>query len=77
MALPAHPQPATVGQLRSSGYQPRTTKQELRANLLRRLGSDEVAIRTPARTAELSPPKTSGVVRRIDAGRREDVDERA
>jgi magnesium chelatase subunit I len=43
MALPAHPQPATVGQLRSSGYQARTTKEELRANLLRRLGSDEVA----------------------------------
>ena len=43
MAPPAHPQPATVGQLRSSGYQSRTTKEELRANLLRRLGSSEVA----------------------------------
>jgi magnesium chelatase subunit I len=42
MAPPTHPQPATVGQLRSSGYQSRTTKQELRANLLARLGSDEV-----------------------------------
>ena len=43
MAPPAHPQPATVGQLRSSAYQSRTTKEELRANLLRRLGSNEVA----------------------------------
>ena len=43
MATPTHPQPATVGQLRASGYQSRTTKEELRTNLLRRLGSDEVA----------------------------------
>jgi magnesium chelatase subunit I len=32
-----------VGQLRASGYQSRGTKQELRENLLRRLGSDEPA----------------------------------
>src|SRR3712207_5510706 len=43
MALPSHPEPATVGQLRSSGYQRRTTKDELRTNLIRRLASAEVA----------------------------------
>ena len=32
-----------MGQLRASGYQSRGTKQELRENLLRRLGSDEPA----------------------------------
>ncbi len=30
--------PATVGELRASGYRPRTVKEELRANLLARLG---------------------------------------
>ena len=32
-----------MGQLRASGYQSRGTKQELRENLLRRLGSDQPA----------------------------------
>ncbi|HET9871393.1 MAG TPA: magnesium chelatase [Propionibacteriaceae bacterium] len=34
-----HPQAATVGQLRDSGYRSRTVKQEIRANLLDRLRS--------------------------------------
>jgi magnesium chelatase subunit I len=33
--------PETVGQLRASGYRPRTVKQELRANLMARLGEGE------------------------------------
>ena len=33
----AHPEPATLGQLRASGYTPRSTKTELRENLLARL----------------------------------------
>jgi magnesium chelatase subunit I len=35
------PQPATVGELRASGYPDRTVKEELRANLLERLGRPE------------------------------------
>ncbi len=38
-----HPEPATLGQLRTSGYEPRGTKDELRANLLSRLRSGEDA----------------------------------
>jgi magnesium chelatase subunit I len=43
-ALPPRPPadlPATVGALRASGYQPRTVKEELRANLLARLRAGE------------------------------------
>ena len=39
----SHPGPATLGQLRASGYQPRSTKEELRANLLDRLRSGTTA----------------------------------
>jgi magnesium chelatase subunit I len=35
------PQPATIGELRASGYPDRTVKEELRANLLDRLGRSE------------------------------------
>ena len=38
-----HPAPATLGQLRASGYEPRGVKDELRANLLNRLRSGETA----------------------------------
>jgi magnesium chelatase subunit I len=38
-----HPGPATLGQLRSDGYEPRGVKDELRANLLARLRSGETA----------------------------------
>jgi magnesium chelatase subunit I len=43
MASPAHPEPATVGQLRASGHRSRTTKEELRANLQHRLSTGEDA----------------------------------
>jgi magnesium chelatase subunit I len=43
MASPAHPEPATVGQLRASGHRSRTTKEELRANLQHRLSTGEIA----------------------------------
>ena len=43
MASPAHPEPATVGQLRASGHRSRTTKEELRANLQQRLAAGDVA----------------------------------
>ena len=33
------PQPATIAELRATGYPDRTVKEELRANLLERLGS--------------------------------------
>jgi magnesium chelatase subunit I len=36
-----HPEPATVGQLRASGYEPRTVKAEIRANLVARLRSGD------------------------------------
>ena len=32
-----HPEPATIGQLRAAGHEPRTVKAEIRANLVRRL----------------------------------------
>ena len=38
---PTHPSPATLGQLRASGYRYRTVKQELRENLITRLKSGE------------------------------------
>ena len=37
-APPGSDRPVTVGELRASGYRPRTVKEELRANLLTRLG---------------------------------------
>jgi magnesium chelatase subunit I len=43
MASPAHPEPATVGQLRASGHRSRTTKEELRANLQQRLATGGIA----------------------------------
>jgi magnesium chelatase subunit I len=43
MASPAHPEPATVGQLRASGHRSRTTKEELRTNLQQRLATGDVA----------------------------------
>ncbi len=43
MASPAHPEPATVGQLRACGHRSRTTKEELRANLQQRLAAGDVA----------------------------------
>jgi magnesium chelatase subunit I len=43
MTLPKHPEPATLGQLRASGYVPRSIKQELRANLLSRLRTGQTA----------------------------------
>ena len=36
-----HPEPATIGQLRASGHEPRTVKAEIRANLVRRLRDGE------------------------------------
>ena len=38
---PAPDSAATVGELRAGGYVPRTVKEELRANLVRRLASGE------------------------------------
>lgn len=38
---PSHPSPATLGQLRESGYRYRSVKQELRENLIARLKSGE------------------------------------
>jgi magnesium chelatase subunit I len=43
MIEPSHPQPATVGQLRTHGYVSRGTKAELRANLLDRLRTGQTA----------------------------------
>ena len=43
MAAPVHPEPATLGQLRASGHQTRTTKEELRANLQSCLAGGETA----------------------------------
>ncbi|MBI1335701.1 MAG: magnesium chelatase [Phycisphaera sp.] len=37
----SHPQPATVGQLKATGYRYRSTKQELRENLIKKLRSKE------------------------------------
>ncbi len=36
-----HEQIRTLGQLRASGYQPRTVKEELRANLIQKLRNKE------------------------------------
>src|SRR5688500_17716466 len=36
-----HPSPATLGQLKSTGYQPSTVKDELRRNLIRKLKAGE------------------------------------
>jgi magnesium chelatase subunit I len=36
-----HPEPATIGQLRASGHEPRTVKAEIRANLVRLLREGE------------------------------------
>jgi len=36
-----HPEPATIGQLRAAGHEPRTVKAEIRANLVRRLREGE------------------------------------
>src|SRR4051794_39019266 len=38
-----HPAPATLGQLLESGYRARTTKEEIRSNLIDRLRSGETA----------------------------------
>ncbi len=38
-ASPPAPRPATLGELRASGWRPRTVKQELRANLVQRLAT--------------------------------------
>jgi magnesium chelatase subunit I len=38
-ASPTDPRPATLGELRESGWRPRTVKQELRANLVARLAA--------------------------------------
>jgi magnesium chelatase subunit I len=43
MTQPGHPGPATLGQLRTSGYQSRSVKEELQAGLLARLRSGETA----------------------------------
>ena len=37
----SHPRPATVGQLKETGYRPRSVKDELRANVIRKLKSGE------------------------------------
>src|SRR3954452_20193766 len=36
-----HPRPATLGQLKETGYQPSSVKDELRRNLIRKLKSGE------------------------------------
>ncbi len=41
MASPAHPQPATLGQLRGSGWISRTVKEELRRNAIARMRAGE------------------------------------
>ena len=37
----SHPRPATVGQLKETGYQPRSVKDELRRNVIRKLKAGE------------------------------------
>src|SRR5580658_7740555 len=37
----SHPRPATVGQLKDSGYQPCSVKQELRRNVIRKIKAGE------------------------------------
>ncbi len=41
--MPHHPEPTTLGQLKAAGYQSRTVKEELRANLVDKLKSGENA----------------------------------
>ena len=43
MTLAGHPSPATLGQLRTSGYSPRSVKTELRSNVLARLRAGQTA----------------------------------
>src|SRR5215204_801893 len=43
MTLAGHPSPATLGQLRASGYSPRSVKTELRSNVLARLRAGQTA----------------------------------
>src|SRR5919112_304458 len=43
MTQPKHPEPATLGQLRASGYSPRSIKKELRENVLIRLRTGRTA----------------------------------
>jgi magnesium chelatase subunit I len=43
MTQPKHPEPATLGQLRASGYSPRSIKKELRENVLTRLRTGRTA----------------------------------
>src|SRR4029077_20232792 len=41
MAAHSHPHPATVGQLKETGYRPMSVKDELRKNLIRKLKAGE------------------------------------
>jgi magnesium chelatase subunit I len=43
MTQPKHPEPATLGQLRASGYSPRSIKKELRENVVTRLRTGRTA----------------------------------
>src|SRR5215212_10506014 len=43
MTQAGHPSPATLGQLRASGYSPRSVKTELRSNVLARLRAGDTA----------------------------------
>jgi magnesium chelatase subunit I len=44
MTQAGHPSPATLGQLRASGYSPRSVKTELRSNVLARLRAGQTAL---------------------------------
>ena len=44
MTQAGHPSPATLGQLRASGYRPRSVKTELRSNVLTRLRAGQTAL---------------------------------
>jgi magnesium chelatase subunit I len=44
MTQAGHPSPATLGQLRASGYSPRSVKTELRSNVLTRLRAGQTAL---------------------------------
>ena len=44
MTQPKHPEPATLGQLRASGYSPRSIKEELRENVVNRLRTGQTAL---------------------------------
>src|SRR5690348_10618423 len=41
----SHPKPATVGQLKETGYRPRSVKDEMRGNLIRKLKAGEELFR--------------------------------